>query len=149
MMHTVKRVSRTTRWLSIVVTALLTCGLVAPSSVRAQGSPPALAPGAARGPGEAPGGAPLAPEPAASGAADPSADRGMAFSSTGGPQCRDTVPGGTLLVVAYAITIALMGAYVAFLGWKNVQLARAVETLEGQIAKHTPTGAKKPATDDA
>ncbi len=130
------------------IVAVLACGSVAPALAYAQGTPPALAPGAARGPGEAPGGAPLAGEPAPA-PADPSAERGMSFSSGGGPQCRDTVPGGTLLAVAYAITIALMGGYVAFLGWKNAQLARAVETLEGQIAKHTRASADKSAKDKA
>ncbi|MEI8254175.1 MAG: hypothetical protein WCJ30_00725 [Deltaproteobacteria bacterium] len=132
-----KRENRIGRALAAVFVAVLACGAAAPVIAHAQGTPPALAPGAARGTGEAPGGAPLAGEPAA---ADPSAERGMTFAAGGGPQCRDTVPGGTLLAVAYAITIALMGGYVTFLAWKNVQLARAVDALEGQIAKRS--GAK-------
>jgi len=118
-----------------------------PVSVWAQGAP--LAPGAAHGTGEAPGGGSLAQMPAenaapATDANDPAAQRGMSFSAGGG-QCRDTVPGGTLLAVAYAIAIAVMGAYVAFLAYKNSQLTRSIESLEAQIAKRT--GGSK--TDDA
>jgi hypothetical protein len=117
----------------------------------------AIAPGAARSVAEAPGGVHLAElprevvvaqtqAPTSSGdprAADPGASRGMAFGAGGG-ECRETVPGGTLLAVAYAVAIALMGAYVAFLAWKNAQLARAIEGLEDRLAKQVA----KPAAAD-
>ncbi len=108
-----------------------------------------IAPGAAHGVAEAPGGTGLAGLPAevaqANGAAAspepsaPASERSMAFSARGG-ECRETVPGGTLLAVAYAVAIAVMGGYVAFLAWRNAQLARAIDSLEAQLAKKT--GAK-------
>lgn len=126
---------------SLTVAIVLAIACAAPMGAWAQG---ALAPGAAHGPGEAPGGAALAPMPADNAQANsPSAERGMSFSAGGG-QCRETVPGGTLLAVAYAVAIAVMGSYVVFLGWKNTQLSRSIDVLEAQLAKRT--GADK--TDD-
>lgn len=79
--------------------------------------------------------------PSASGApaaADPLSQRSMAFTSGEGPQCRDTVPGGTLLALAYAAVLALLGAYTVLLAVKNVKLAAAVRDLEREVIKRTP-----------
>jgi hypothetical protein len=135
----------------IAATVLGACLLLASGIALAQTSA-AIAPGAAQSAAEAPGGMRLAElprevvvaqaQPSAAGSnearsGDPGASRGMAFGAGGG-ECRETVPGGTLLAVAYAVAIALMGGYVAFLAWKNAQLARAIEGLEDRIAKQAP-----------
>jgi hypothetical protein len=115
------------------------------ASAQPQQAQPAMAPGAARTLGEAPGGTALAgaTEPSAASATpqtgerdEPASDRSMTFQTNTG-ECRETVPGGMLLAVAYAFAIALMGAYVAFLAWKNNQLVRSVENLEDQLARKT------------
>lgn len=133
-----------------IAAAVISAGLLVRGLAFAQTAAP-IAPGAAQSAAEAPGGMRLAELPnevvvaqtqPAAGSSDatgvnPGASRGMAFGAGGG-ECRETVPGGTLLAVAYAVAIALMGGYVAFLAWKNAQLARAIESLEDRLAKQSP-----------
>lgn len=107
--------------------------------------------------GEAPGGAPLAPAPFGTGlsrtetaalqtaqtepttpAAPPDGERAggpsMAFASDA-QECRETVPGGPMLAIAYAVVLVVLGVYVALLARKNAQLATQIEELEAQIAR--------------
>jgi CcmD family protein len=59
----------------------------------------------------------------------------MAFTSGGGPVCRETVPGGSLLAIAYAIVLLVLGAYVAMLARRNARLATQIADLEREIAR--------------
>lgn len=110
-----------------------------------------LAPGAAASANEAPG-APLAAPQGMSATVDvqagsapsatPGEQRSMAFTAGGG-QCRDTVPGGTLLALAYGAVIALLGVYTVLLAVKNVKLAGAVRDLEREVLKRAPAPARE------
>ena len=72
----------------------------------------------------------------------------MTFAS-GGSECRETVPGGTMLAVAYAVTILVIGLYVALLARKNAKLTLALEELEAELARRRPAGSKGAADEDA
>lgn len=108
-----------------------------------------LAPGAAASANEAPGSPLTGPSgmnatvgvqtgsPAADSSATPGEQRSMAFTAGGG-QCRDTVPGGTLLALAYGAVLTLLGVYTVLLAVKNVKLANAVRELEREVLKRAP-----------
>ena len=129
---------------------LVSCALVQASPVFAQAvGAPAPGPGMAAPPQSTGSGAPVqaglpAPmpadrmeTPAAEHAQEPAAERSMAFSA-GGSECRDTVPGGTLLAVAYAIVLLVIGGYVALLARKNATLSAALLDLEAEIGRRSP-----------
>ena len=128
--------------------AALVAALLAPSQPGLAHS--VVARGPARTATDAPGGAGLAPLPVEHVVAQmapaelgrghtgaPASERAMSFGGANAGECRESVPGGTMLAIAYAVAIVLMGAYVAFIAWKNVQLARAIDALEAQLAKKT------------
>jgi hypothetical protein len=71
-------------------------------------------------------------------ASDPGAERAMAFSSGGG-ECRDTIPGGPVLAAAYALILALLGAYAFWLGRKNAQLGAQLDELEQVLERKSET----------
>lgn len=108
--------------------------------------PTPLAPGAANTPGEAPGSGPLAPLPPAPAAEtpprEPASERSMAFAAGAG-QCRDTVPGGPLLAIAYAVALGLMGGYVVLLARKNARLEAALTELEDELGRRRDGGGDK------
>jgi len=77
------------------------------------------------------GGRAHAQQPRAETAAD---SRSMGFQASGG-ECRETVPGGTMLAVAYGVTILLLGAYVARVAFRAHAFERSLTRLEDQIAR--------------
>lgn len=134
-----------------VLSLALTCSLAlmaAASVASAQAAPGAIASTAHEAPGAplavlpsqgAPSGMPTEALSAApsSPSGDAASSRSMAFAA-GGMQCRDTVPGGTLLVLAYAAVLALLGLYTTLLAAKNARLSTAVLELEREIARRSP-----------
>ncbi len=68
---------------------------------------------------------------------DPGAgDRSMAFRPVTGAQER--VPGGRLVVTAYAAVLLLLGGYVAFIARKASRLEDDVRRLEDDLARRAP-----------
>ncbi len=126
-----------------------------------------LDPGAARGLGEAPGGrladdnsngptVPATPNPShaiaqgvpvpsdSPAAAPPERGRSMAFSA-GGAECRETVPGGRMLAIAYALAVVFLGLYVGLVASKSASIGRRIDELETELARR---GAKPKTTSD-
>lgn len=67
-------------------------------------------------------------------AVEDSPARSMAFSAGGG-ECRDTVPGGAMLAIAYTVALGIMGAYVVRMARKSARLEHAITELEEAIAR--------------
>jgi CcmD family protein len=64
---------------------------------------------------------------------DPAEERSATFRAVEGPQTED-VPGGALLVAAYAVVWTLVLLYVLRLGRSQDKLGRDVERLERSLA---------------
>lgn len=65
-------------------------------------------------------------------AEDPAESRSTAFRAVSGPQTED-VPGGALLVGAYALVWILMLAFVVRLGFLHARTAREIEVLRRRL----------------
>jgi hypothetical protein len=70
----------------------------------------------------------------------------MAFAPSAG-ECRESVPGGTMLAVAYAVLIGVMGAYLALVARRGLKLEAAIDSLEREIQRRS--SGTKPAGGDA
>jgi hypothetical protein len=121
--------------------AALVLAFAAPAAAQTPPAPsPMLAPGTAGAAPEAPGGSGLAPEPTptavptAAPAEDPGTSRSMAFGAGAG-ECRDTVPGGPMLALAYAVALLIMGAYVVIMARKSARLEAALTALEDELGR--------------
>lgn len=79
----------------------------------------------------------LAVAPAAWGQNQPVDDRAMGFRPGLGER-RETVPGGRLLVAAYAVTLVLLGGYVAVIARKAGRIDEEVRRLEDDLERRRP-----------
>lgn len=79
--------------------------------------------------------------------ATPAEDRSMGFRPGVG-DAQEQVPGGRLVIGAYAAVLLLIGGYVAFIARRAVRVERELHRLEDDLARgaHRP---KTPADEDA
>ena len=85
----------------------------------------------------------LAPLPAVAqqpGAA--ASDRSMEFRPGLGDASRERIPGGRLVITAYAAVLLVLGGYVAFVARKASRLDDEVRRLEDDLARRAPDGDK-------
>ena len=72
--------------------------------------------------------------PLAAAAQDPQGPRSMEFRPGVG-EAQEHVPGGRLMVVAYAVTLLALGGYVAFSGRRAAKLDDDLRRLEDDLAR--------------
>lgn len=69
-------------------------------------------------------------------------DRSMAFQPGLGDAARERIPGGRLVITAYAAVLVLLGGYVAFVARKTAKLEDDLRRLEDDLARRAPDGDK-------
>jgi CcmD family protein len=69
-------------------------------------------------------------------------DRSMAFQPGLGDAARERIPGGRLVITAYAAVLLLIGGYVAFVARKASKLEGDLRRLEDDLARRAPDGDK-------
>ncbi len=69
-------------------------------------------------------------------------DRSMEFRPGLGEAARERVPGGRLVVTAYAVVLLVIGGYVAFVARRAARLESELRRLEDDLARRAPGGDK-------
>ncbi len=69
-------------------------------------------------------------------------DRSMAFQPGLGDAARERIPGGRLVISAYAAVLVLLGGYVGFVARKAAKLEDDLRRLEDDLARRAPDGDK-------